>query len=361
MAASSNQPSVAIDLAGRLKNWSIRNEVQTDPYVRAIVDALENGNNLSFWSGKDPYQFLPEASSQSVSRVLWIARSISIIRNVLIFAPVAITWLAISQATAAFNLYIQDNSGLPVNFLQFWQDGYGYLDSHWRLSEVAQLAFLIIAFIAFLSVLIGGGQTFGLSRAERIERVSDLERKQLAFELSIYFQQFKEVPREITEDELRKTTSLIVKANSEALSSMGKLQQIIDQLSQASSAAAAGLDATSSQLNEVAGGLSVNFDSQQAKFVALGEAIETLIAALKTVPESATQESKQVAKLIDALSNVVNGQLTDVVNSATRQLDSANEEIALSSSSLKKSARSTQDQLEDLQRQIARSLKDLKG
>lgn len=361
MAARSNQSNVGLDLAAKLKNWSVRNEVQTDPYVRSIVDALETGNNLSFWSTKDPYQFLPEASSKSVSRVLWIARSISIVRNVLIFAPVAITWLAVSEATAAFNRYIQDNSGLPVNFLQFWQDGYGYLDPPWRISEVAQLDFLIIVFIAFLSILVGGGQTFGLSRAEKIERESELERKQLAVDLSLYFQQFREVPRELTEDELRKTTTMIVKANSDALASLSKLQTIIDELTASAGKAASGLNATSTQLNEVASGISLNFDSQQDKFVALGEAIEVLIAALKTVPQTATEESKQVAKLIDSLSEVVTGKLSDVVDSATRKLDSANEEIALSSSSLKKSARSTQDQLEDLQRQIARSLKDLKN
>jgi uncharacterized protein YukE len=357
----SNEPQVAVELAGRLKSWSIRNQVQTDPYVRAIVDSLENGNNHSFWSSKDPYQFLPEASNKSIARVLWIARSISIVRNVLIFAPVAITWLAISEATAAFNNYILDNSGLPVNFLQFWQDGYGYLDPHWRLSEVAQLAFLIITFIAFLSVLVGGGQTFGLSRAERIERASDLERKQLALEISLYFQQFKEVPKSATEDELRKTSSLMVKANTEALSSLGKLQKVIDQLTQATSAAVVELNATTAELDNVAGGISISFESQQAKFVALGEAMEALVITLRALPAAATEESKQVSKLIDALSSVVSGQLSEVLNSATNQLASANEEIALSSSSLKKSARSTQDQLEDLQRQIARSLKDMKG
>ena len=331
-----------------------------DPYIISIVESLTKGTDQSFWAEKDPYQFLPEPSSKKVARVLWIARSISIVRNVLIFAPVAITWLAISQATAAFNRYIQDNSGLPVNFLQFWQDGYGYLDPHWRLSEVAQLAFLIIALIALLSVLIGGGQTFGLARAERFEQKSELERKQLAIDISIYLKQYRQEPRQLTEDEMKKTTALVVQANNQALESLQKLQATLEQLERASSDASSAMSASGESLNKLATGISTSFEAQNSKLEALGEAIDTLIQTLKAIPKAATEDSKQIALLIDSLSAVVRGELTEVINSATRSLDSANEEIALSSSSLKNSTRSTQDQLEQLQRQIARSIKSLK-
>jgi hypothetical protein len=78
----------------------------------------------------------------------------SVLRNSLVFLPVALTWFAISKATSAFALYTSDNSLSVVNFLDFWENGYGVLASRWALSNVATLDFEIILLIIALTIAI---------------------------------------------------------------------------------------------------------------------------------------------------------------------------------------------------------------
>lgn len=149
------------ELLADLSAWANENYASDDVYLNLVADVVAGVEPASKLRGFDSERWFPAAQSPLTSRVSWIIRLMSILRNVLIFAPVAVTWLAISQATAAFNLYVQQSQGVPVNFLQFWQDGYGFLSAEWTISNVALLDFAIIIVIALLSLAIGGGQTFG--------------------------------------------------------------------------------------------------------------------------------------------------------------------------------------------------------
>jgi hypothetical protein len=110
----------------------------------------------------------------------------SVLRNSLVFLPVALTWFAISKATSAFALYTADNSLAVVNFLDFWENGYGVLSEKWALSSVATLDFQIILGIIGLTIAI----TF-LDRAlknfkNQAMQEADDERIQMALAISTY-------------------------------------------------------------------------------------------------------------------------------------------------------------------------------
>jgi hypothetical protein len=83
---------------------------------------------------------------------------------------VALTWAAVAQATKAFNEFIMQNSGTPANFLQFWQDGYGLLDPFWRIGNIAELDFIIVAIIIVLTSIVSVMQARaqGISQGESI-------------------------------------------------------------------------------------------------------------------------------------------------------------------------------------------------
>jgi hypothetical protein len=107
-------------------------------------------------------------------------------RNALVFLPVALTWYAISKATSAFAVYTADNTLAVVNFLDFWENGYGVLAEEWSLSHIATLDFQIIMVIIVMTIAI----TLMDKRVRDNHEVAiaelDEERMRLALEISSY-------------------------------------------------------------------------------------------------------------------------------------------------------------------------------
>jgi len=183
-------------LANSLVSWKTLHRVSEDPYVEGLLRDLESGQNLEMWATLNPLEFLPHPDASSNTRVQRALFIIALIRNALVFSPVALTWLAISKATAAFSAYTTENSLTVVNFLDFWENGYGVLSKNWSLSNVATLDFQIIILIISLTIGIG---TFD-RRLKRDRETSldavDRDRVQIALEISAYlFKQQKVTPQ----------------------------------------------------------------------------------------------------------------------------------------------------------------------
>jgi hypothetical protein len=106
------------------------------------------------WASLDPLEYLPHANVLIQKRLHHLSLIMTVLRNALVFLPVALTWYAISKATSAFALYTADNSLSVVNFLDFWENGYGVLSEEWSLSHVATLDFQIILGIIGLTIAI---------------------------------------------------------------------------------------------------------------------------------------------------------------------------------------------------------------
>ena len=106
------------------------------------------------WASLNPLEYLPHAPVQVNRALKRIVLIITIIRNALVFVPVALTWYAIGQATSAFAIYTADNTLSVVNFLDFWENGYGVLSEKWSLSSVAIFDFQIIMVIIILTIAV---------------------------------------------------------------------------------------------------------------------------------------------------------------------------------------------------------------
>jgi len=139
-------------LAELIERWARKYGLMRDPYVARLLVALKENQNLAMWSAMEPMQMLPYATPVSGLKLQKLAARLSILRNALVFAPVAFTWLAVGQATTAFQKFVETNSTATVNFLEFWQNGYDVLDEKWRISTVALTDALIVFIVIFLSV-----------------------------------------------------------------------------------------------------------------------------------------------------------------------------------------------------------------
>lgn len=182
MATKKVQPTSL--LAEKLEKWVELRGVKDDPYLTQLIQALRDRKNLHIWSEIQPLDFMPHPESLSQTRQLNLVRVLTILRNVLVFAPVALTWAAVSAATTGFAAYTKENGSSVVNFLDFWQNGYEYLADHWKIGEVARLDFILVLIVIALTVYVSlVGQKLHASRLKE-EAEIDQERAQLALEIS---------------------------------------------------------------------------------------------------------------------------------------------------------------------------------
>jgi hypothetical protein len=175
-----------IALADSLENWAQKHQVSQDPYVIRLSQSLRTRRNLSMWASLNPLEFLPNPEIHKMRSADSLLHFLSVVRNCLVFLPVALTWIAVSKATSAFSLYTSKNSIAVVNFLEFWQNGYGVLDEKWTIGVVAFLDFLLILLVILLTLLTAYLSRRNLHTREDAVAELDHERTSLALDISNY-------------------------------------------------------------------------------------------------------------------------------------------------------------------------------
>lgn len=182
MAVKKVQPTTI--LAENLEDWSRRRNVTKDPYLNQLIESLKARKNLHIWAEMQPLDFLPFPKSAIKNRQSDLVRILTIIRNVLVFAPVALTWAAVSAATTGFAAYTKENGASVVNFLDFWQNGYDFLADHWKIGEVARLDFLLVMIVIVLTLFVSIVGHRAQQQRNEEEAVIDEERSALALEIT---------------------------------------------------------------------------------------------------------------------------------------------------------------------------------
>jgi hypothetical protein len=171
------------ELADQVDSWAYKYQVSRDPYTNGLSNSLREKKNLQIWAAMNPIEYLPQPEiTEGIAIARW-ARLLTLIRNVLVFAPVALTWAAVGQATSAFSRYVDENGADVVNFLDFWENGYGYLGSEWQISKVAFLDFVIIVVVIILTLI---ASVFGKKASElQAEYDQQIERERIGLAVEI--------------------------------------------------------------------------------------------------------------------------------------------------------------------------------
>ena len=172
-----------LELADQVDSWAYKYQVRRDPYVTGLSTSLREKKNLPIWAAMNPIEYLPQPEiTEGIAVARW-ARLLTLIRNVLVFAPVALTWAAVGQATSAFSRYVDENGADVVNFLDFWENGYGYLGTEWQISKVAFLDFVIIVVVIILTLI---ASVFGKKASElQAEYDQQIERERIGLAVEI--------------------------------------------------------------------------------------------------------------------------------------------------------------------------------
>ena len=184
--AKKRSSNAHIDLANSIELWAKKSGVSNDPYLLQLVTNLRARKNLTFYASLNHFDLLPNPELRSTKRREDLNRMLSVARNMLVFLPVAITWFAVSKATSAFSLYTSKNSISVVNFLEFWQNGYGVLAKEWTIGRVALFDFLLIVLVILLTLVTSYlGNKNQIDRQKELEKI-DAERTSLALDISSY-------------------------------------------------------------------------------------------------------------------------------------------------------------------------------
>jgi len=180
------KPQPNLILADSVEAWGNKYGQTEDGYISGLIAALRENKNLHVWATFDPVDYLPIPMVANGSKLARRVRFITVLRNVLVFAPVALTWIAVGQATKGFQEYIQTNTTGVANFLDFWQNGYDILPPEYRISEVALVDAIIILTVIGLTLfasILGGKAEKQTSGSEAF---ADRERTALAIEIGLY-------------------------------------------------------------------------------------------------------------------------------------------------------------------------------
>ena len=180
-------PPAHKEMSEKVRLWAISNELWEHQRIDELIQDLENQNNYAYWSSQRPSELLPQKFDSATDNAESWYQRVLFLRNLLVFLPVTITWIAISEASSSFSEFTTENSGSIVNFLQFWQDGYGYLASIWRLSSIALIDFFILATIMFLTSILPIFKARIARQQERFDRKNADARDALCKELFEFF------------------------------------------------------------------------------------------------------------------------------------------------------------------------------
>jgi hypothetical protein len=184
MATRKKKTTAPAELISEIKEWAQSNHCENDALVTTLIEDLETGQDLDAWASLASFEILPPVEYRAGDKQQRLTNLIAISRNILVFVPVALTWIAVSKATTAFEQYTTANPNAVVNFLEFWQNGYGILSKDWTIGHIALLDGGIIGVVIALSMAVSVLEIRHKQAMRKI--VPALDNKRLALGVKIF-------------------------------------------------------------------------------------------------------------------------------------------------------------------------------
>ena len=319
-------PSVSLQGAlSDLESWANKWDCKADPYVVGLTRAISQRDDLTMWASLAPREHLPHPRPTGNSGALdLVVRILALVRNVLVFVPVAITWYAIGKATEAYALFTDENPGVGLNFLQFWQnggfEGREYLAKFWHIGDVARFDALLIALIVVLTLLVGGLTAQRERSNSKFEDSVDAERSRLGFVLA----------------------NALHGRRSASPESIGEsLAEALNDLTQAAR-----------DVNDVAARLeraTVGVDTLGPKLDVLNQHTDRLVG--QSVQSITTSMSALVAS-VGQLNSVVSGNVTQVFADATANLEEVSAQFSRIAASMEIGAAQLRQDLDEINKHL---------
>jgi len=309
-----------------LDTWAAEWAVADDPYVQGLSRAIDEHRNITMWAALDPSEHLPDPEPKNGRLFAQLSQLLGFLRNVLVFVPVAITWWAISEATAGFGRYTTNHPGKDVNFLNFWQGGYGDGELEEKLlwvigSKIQEIAIMDFAIIAAVVALTMASSTLAVVSdhlSTRGERLSAIERSRMTLTL---------------------VEALDAKRSASPESIAGTIADVLNDLVDASRE----INAAALQLENASGGVA-GFSTQIDE---LSTRIEVFSQTMsQQVSDHLVQSIRGLEQSVDQLNNSVVGETARLINELVTGLGEISAQIEKTGVSVEFGTKSLRDDLD---------------
>jgi len=327
-------------LLRKLATWATQRELLQDPYILSLIKDITEERNLGFWANQDPMQFLPAVETNTGLMFMKYAKFFALLRNVLVFLPVALTWKAVSDATTGFSEFVSVNNATPVNFLEFWQNGYGYLNKFWTIGSIAQIDFLIILMVIFITIISNVLQNNGQKVNEIMNDSLEKEKINIILEIKKYLFMVKPSSVETINDDIL----LAIDKFNQGTREFNKISNNIESLSDYLVKAVPQVQAIQESMNKIS--TSNNED--------LEKVLSTFTTQVNSGVNNLNTSLIDLQKNIGSINTLINEALTNSVSSMSGDIDNSNRAV-------KRSAKQLESELENLSSQINITTANLKA
>jgi len=308
-----------------LTEWARIHQLDNDPYVKGLIKDIPNEENFSMWAERNPLEYLPYPSLKRPFESLlnWI----SVIRNALVFLPVAITWLALSRAISSYQDISQSSK---PDFISFWETGVAdgssvELFSLFRLSNVAVIDFFLILVIVVMTLAHGVLFNRSSKEEESQRATSDREREEIAIEIEKVLSRKHWVTPESFEEAFEKALNKLA----DAITSIGTASGTLERSAEKVWTASQGVGGLSADLQS----LSVSVDATNSNFIELatqisGELTQTISSfesSVREMSDSTKRNLESTGEQITAVRSDLIEKLTQVTATFERLAQDMNE------------------------------------
>jgi hypothetical protein len=321
---TTSAPAVTTAVA-EMNTWAKQWEVTTDPFVKGLNEAIQQNSDLGMWSSLDPTQLLPDMPDQTTI-FHRLGSGLALLRNVLVFLPVAITWQAIAKATEAYTTWFPANDPkletTEKNFLDFWANGYGVLDNKYTLPHIGILDFWIIIAIIVISLVATGLTARGDKANEDLRQVFESERLTIAIRI-----------RRALHGKREASPESIATSLADALADLNQTTRDMAEVAARLEATTTGVMALTPQierLNDHAGTFAVQTST------AIAQAVQQLVAS------------------VDSLNGSVSNNITSAFQTAVSSLQEVGEEMKRHATSVEYGTKLLKDDIEAIRKGLRR-------
>ncbi len=327
-------------LLKKLATWATQRELLENNYVLSLIKDITEDRNIAFWASQDPLKLMPNIDSDAGLSFMRFAKYFALLRNMLVFLPVALTWKAVSDATTGFAQFVSVNNATPVNFLEFWQNGYGYLNKFWTIGSIAEIDFLIILLVIIITLISNILQNNGQKINELMNEEIDKEKMSLALEIQKYLFLVKPSTVETVNNDV---LNAIEKFNQGARE-FNKISTNIENLSDYLLKAVPQVQALQESMNKI----SLSNNAQ------LEKVLDSFTSQVDSGVGKLNSSLIDLQNNIGAINNLINEALTNSVSNMSNDIDNSNRLV-------KKSAKQLENELENLSSQINITTANLKA
>ncbi len=169
--------------ADALRDWVAAEKPTNEPILKRLEGDIRAGRKLNEWGAFSLDDLLrPPAYDHSRHWAARLGSVVTLVRNVLLFAPVGLTWFAIDHAASAY-----EKSETSETFLQVW----GNQDL--SLSEVAKYDMWLIGILIALTFTAHMLESFAESVARRREDSADTRFREVMVNVGLYLHGFRQI------------------------------------------------------------------------------------------------------------------------------------------------------------------------